>query len=157
MTCCQCICTCNMLGAITTYIDYANTAAVNTDCNSCTLKFYNGLKSLGFRLTNSMEHNPSWKANRSSDTQEISSILWNSKLPYRIHKLPQPVLILSQSNPVHVALFHFLTIHFASRLPFMPRSSMLALTIGFPHQNPVRTPLVSHTPPISFVLIWSPK
>ena len=53
------------------------------------------------RLTKSMEQRPSWDANWSSASQEISHILHNLKVHYHINKRPPPVPVLSQINPVY--------------------------------------------------------
>jgi hypothetical protein len=42
-----------------------------------------------------MEQSPSWEANSFSASQEISRILWNPDVDYRIHKSSPPVHILS--------------------------------------------------------------
>ena len=64
-------------------------------------------------LTYSMQQSPSWEANLFSASQ-ITRILWNPKVHYRIHKWPPPVPILSQINPVHAKPPHFLNIHLIS-------------------------------------------
>jgi hypothetical protein len=48
-----------------------------------------------------MELSPSWEAANCAATQELPSILWNSKIHDRVHKRPLLVHNLSQIIPVH--------------------------------------------------------
>jgi len=58
-------------------------------------------------LTYSMEQISS-EANRLSASQEIPRISWDPNVHYRSHKCPLPVPFLSQLDPVHNPISHFL-------------------------------------------------
>jgi len=103
-------------------------------------------------LTYCIQHSPSWEANRFPASQEISRILWNPKVRYRIHKRPPPVLILSQLDPVHIPKSHFLKIH---HVPFSlhnsyrnvnPGPTKLILQWGFVNTSP--KPKAGGPPPV---------
>jgi len=92
-----------------------------------------------------MEQNPSWKANQFSSSQEIPHILWNLMVHYRIHKCLPPDHILSQINPVHTPISHFLKIHLNIILLSMPGSSKWSLSFRFLHLKPVCTSSLPYT------------
>jgi hypothetical protein len=100
---------------------------------------------LTYLLTYSMQQSTPWEANRFSATQEISRILWNPEVHYRIHNSPPPVLILSQINPVHAPTSHYLRIHHNIILPSTLGSPKWSLFLRFPHQTPVYDSPLRHT------------
>ena len=95
-------------------------------------------------LTYSMEHSPSWEANWFSASQEITRILWNPKVHYRIHKYLPPVPVLSHLDPVYAPTSHFLKIHLNTIFLSMPASSKWSLSLRFPYQNPAYASPLSH-------------
>jgi hypothetical protein len=66
----------------------------NTECHTA-----DDVNLITYLLTYSMGQGNSWEGNWLS-AQDIPWILWNSKVHYRIHRCPPPVLILSQIYPV---------------------------------------------------------
>jgi hypothetical protein len=102
-------------------------------------RYCNGLHNfkLSVILTNSMEQSPSWRANRSSASQEIPSIIQNAKAHYCFHNSLLLVPILRQINPIHDHLPYLLKIHFVIFLPSTHRSSQWSLSFRLPHGNPV--------------------
>jgi hypothetical protein len=73
-------------------------------------------------LTYSMEKSPSWEANRFVASQEISRILLNLNVRYRIHNCPY--LSLSWASPIksRPPTSHFMEIHPNIILPSKPGS-----------------------------------
>ena len=87
-------------------------------------------KITSYLLTYSTVQSPSWAANWFAFSQEIPRISRNPKVHYRTHKLPPPVSILGQPNPIHIPTSHLLQIHPNTRrkkirrsVTFLPQSS----------------------------------
>ena len=77
--------------------------------------------------------------------KKFPAFLWNPKVHYRTHKRPPPVPVLGQTNPVHIPTSHLLEIHPNIIHPSTPRSPQWSLSLRFPHQDPIRPPLLTHT------------
>ena len=100
---------------------------------------------LTYLLTYSMVQSPSCEANWFAASQEFLRISRNPKVHYRTHKRPPTVSILGQPNPVHIPISHLLEIHPNIIHSSTPRSPQWSLSLQFPHQDPIRPPLLTHT------------
>ena len=100
-----------------------------------------------------MVQSPSWEANWFAASQENPRILWNPKVHYRTHKRPPPVPILGKPNPVHICTSHLLEIHPNIIHPSTPRSPQWSLSLRFPHQDPIRPPLLTRIDIQKFYII----
>ena len=119
------------------------------NCHRSVFRRYCGLQHdsylLTYLLTFSTVQSPSWEANWFAASQEIPRISRNPKVHYHTHKRPPPVSILGQPNPVHIPTSHLLEIHPNIIHPSTPRSPQWSLSLRFPHQDPIRPPLHTHT------------
>jgi len=87
---------------------------------------------------------PSRYANRFAASQRIPFISQNPKVHYRTHKRPPTVCILGHPNPAHLPTSHLLemipNIHLNT-----PMSPQWSISLRFPHQYPIQSPLLTHT------------
>jgi hypothetical protein len=88
----------------------------------------------------------------SSASQEITLILWNPKVHYRIHNSPTIVSILSQINPFYFLPSYFFKFHFNIVFPSTFSYSNPSLSLGFPTNilcTYIRTfpPVLTHASP----------
>ena len=96
-------------------------------------------------LNHSMVQSPSWEGNWFAASQEIPRISLNPKVHYRTQKRPPHVSILSQPNPVHIPTYNLLEIHPNIIHSSTPRSPQWSLSLRFPQQDPIHSPLLTHT------------
>jgi hypothetical protein len=96
---------------------------------------------------NSMEQCPSREANRSTSTEEILRILWNTTVYNRLYTSPPPVSILSQIHPIHAPPppAHFTKIRFNIVFSSTPGSSKVPASFTLLHPNLLCTFPLPHT------------
>lgn len=87
-----------------------------------------------FILTTSTEHHPSWEANSHSPTKQTLTFM-EPKVPCHVHESLPLHSILSQMNPIHTLMPHFLNTHSNIILPSTHRSSNKSLPFKFSDHN----------------------
>ena len=92
-----------------------------------------------------MVQSRSWITDWLAASQEIPHISRNPKVHYSTHKRTPPIPLLGQPNPVHMPTSHLLEIHPNIIHPSTPRSPQWSLSLRFPHQDPIHSPLLTHT------------
>jgi hypothetical protein len=80
--------------------------------------------------TNSIQQSP-WEINNCSTAQKTSSLLWNPKVHYPVHKSPPLDPLLSHLNPVHNLTPYIFKINFNIILP----PTLWSLPFRFSDQN----------------------
>jgi hypothetical protein len=85
-------------------------------------------------LTAFTELSPSVEGTTCAATQEFASILWNSKVHYRVQKRPPVVPILSQINPVHTTPTYLTKIRLNFIHPLTSWPSLWSLPLLLSHQ-----------------------
>jgi hypothetical protein len=96
-----------------------------------------------------MEQSPSWQVSRFTASQEITRIVWNPKVHYRIHKCPPPVPILNQLDLVHTRTSLFLKIHLHITFPTTRGFSKWSISLQVSTPKPCTRLPSSHTSNIS--------
>jgi len=82
-----------------------------------------------------VHRSPSWKSSSSHSASQTPHLLWNLRVPYRVHKTP---LILNHTNPINFDAPYLSNICFTFILPSTPRSNEWSLPFRFSYQNFVR-------------------
>ena len=114
----------NMSAAIPSSGPYQASCVIYGACRVGKRRIFTNINLSNLLYPNFRELSPSWETNRPSAGQEIPPILWNPKVPYRIHKRLPPIRILSQSKPVRGSPTHLLNMYFniiISALLFCPK------------------------------------
>jgi hypothetical protein len=84
-----------------------------------------------------MELSPSRGTANCAATQELPSILWKSRIHYRVHKSHLLAPILSQISPINTIPSYLSKIHFNNVHPPTSSSSQCSLSFWLYHQYPI--------------------
>lgn len=76
--------------------------------------------------------------------QEIPHILWNTRVHFHFHKIPQFSTILFLINPFHAILYYLFKVHFNIILRICLCLQSGLSSFGFYHQNSVCISPISH-------------